>query len=140
MKLHTYLNYGGNCRQAFEFYERHLGGKITMMMKHGEHPNPGNVSPDWKNAILHAHMTLGGTELSAADVPPDRFQPMRSAYLSLSLDSSAEAERVYRLLSDGGQVFMPMEETFFAFRFGMLRDRFGTNWSLMHERPMAEHS
>jgi PhnB protein len=138
MKLHTYLNYGGNCRQAFEFYEKNLGGKITMMMTHGQRPGAGGEVPaDWKNAILHARMNIGGTEISAADVPPDRFQPMRSAYLSLSAGSTDEAERVYRLLSDGGQIFMPMEETFFAFRFAMLRDKFGTSWMILHERPMA---
>ena len=136
MKLNTYLNYGGNCKEAFQFYEKHLGGKITMMMTHGEQPNPANVPPGWKNAILHASMTLGGTDLLAADVPPDRFQPMRSAYLSLALDSIEEAERIYKLLSDGGEIFMPMEETFFASRFAMLRDKFGTSWLLLNRRPM----
>ncbi|MEX1181706.1 MAG: hypothetical protein WEF86_00620 [Gemmatimonadota bacterium] len=71
-----------------------------------------------------------------ADIPPERFQPMRSAYLSLLLDSDEEAERIYALLSDGGELFMPMEETFFAQRFAMLRDRFGTSWMLLHERAM----
>ncbi len=135
MILNTYLNYGGNCKQAFEFYEKHLGGKITMMMAHAEQPNPSNVPPGWKDAILHARIDLGGTQLLGADVPPERFQPMRSAYLSLTVDSIAEAERIYALLSDGGQIFMPMEETFFAFRFAMLRDKFGTSWMIIHERP-----
>jgi PhnB protein len=81
MKLYTYLNYGGNCEQAFRFYEQHLGGKITRMMTHGEQPNGSGVSPEWKNAILHARITLGETELLGADIPLDRFQPMRSAYL-----------------------------------------------------------
>jgi PhnB protein len=135
MQLHTYLNYGGNCQQAFRFYEEHLGGKITMMMKHGEQPNPANVPPGWKDAVLHARMDLGGTELLGADIPPDRFQPIRSAYLSLTVSSTDEAERIYALLSEGGEIFMPMEETFFAFRFAMLRDRFGTSWMLLHPRP-----
>ncbi len=135
MRLHTYLNYGGNCKQAFRFYEQHLGGKITMMMTHGEQPNPPDVSPEWKDAILHARIEIGETELMGADVPPERFQPMRSAYLSLSVDSTDEAERIYKLLSDRGQIFMPMQETFFAFRFGMLRDKFGTSWMILHERP-----
>jgi PhnB protein len=135
MQLHTYLNYGGNCEQAFRFYEEHLGGKITMMMKHGEQPNPANVPPGWKDAVLHARMDLGGTELLGADIPPDRFQPIRSAYLSLTVSSTDEAERIYALLSEGGEIFMPMEETFFAFRFAMLRDRFGTSWMLLHPRP-----
>jgi PhnB protein len=135
MKLYTYLNYGGNCRQAFQFYEQHLGGKVTFMMTHGEQPGASNVSPEWKDAILHARITLGETELLGADIPPDRFQPMRSAYLSLITGSPEEAERVYALLSDGGQIFMPMEETFFAVRFAMLRDKFGTSWMILHERP-----
>ena len=132
MRLLTYLNYGGNCAQAFRFYEQHLGGQITMMMTHGEAPNQGEVPPGWKDAILHARLNIGGTELLGADVPPERFQPMRSAYLTLALDSNEDAERVYALLSDSGQIFMPMQETFFAFRFAMLRDRFGTSWMLMH--------
>jgi len=135
MKLYTYLNYGGNCREAFRFYEQHLGGKITTMVTHGEMPNPSEVPPDWKDAILHARITLGETELMGADIPPGRFQPMRSAYLSLLVDSNEEAERIYGLLSDGGDIFMPMEETFFAFRFAMLRDKFGTSWMILHERP-----
>jgi PhnB protein len=137
VKLYTYLNYGGNCRQAFEFYEKHLGGRITSVATHGEQPEANKVPPDWKNAVLHARIELGDTILLGADIPPDRFQPMRSAYLSLLVDSIPEAERIYALLSDGGQIFMPMEETFFAHRFAMLRDRFGTSWMLLHERASA---
>ena len=139
MKLLTYLNYGGNCEQAFRFYEQHLGGKITMMMTHGQQPNPSEVSPDWKNAILHARISIGQTELMGADVPPARFQPMRSVYLSLIVSSTEEAERIYALLTDGGQIFMPMEETFFAVRFAMLRDKFGTSWMILHERPRPQN-
>ncbi len=80
-------------------------------------------------------MNIGGTELLGADIPPDRFQPIRSAYLSLTLGSDQEADRVYALLSDGGQIFMPMAETFFASRFAMLRDKFGTSWMLLHPKP-----
>lgn len=70
-----------------------------------------------------------------ADMPAERFQPMRSAYLSLTVDSDAEADRVYALLTDGGDIFMAMQETFYATRFAMFRDRFGTSWMLMHPRP-----
>ena len=132
MQLHTYLNYGGNCEQAFQFYEKHLGGKITMLMRHGESPNPLQV-PNWSDKVLHARMNLGGTELLGADIP--QYQPMRSAYLSLTVDSDAEADRIYALLTAGGEVFMKMEETFFASRFAMFRDRFGTSWMLLHPRP-----
>ena len=137
MQLNTYLNYGGNCEQAFRFYEEHLGGTITMLMRHGEQPNAASVDPAWKNAVLHARMTLGGTDLLGADIPPDRFQPMRSAYLTLTVDTVEEAERVYDLLTNGGQIFMKMEETFFASRFAMLRDRFGTSWMILGPRAAA---
>jgi PhnB protein len=136
MKTNTYLNYGGNCAEAFRFYEQHLGGKIGMIMTQGEAPDQSNIPPQMKNAVLHAQMEIGGTRLMASDVSPDRFQPMRSAYLCLSVDSDAEAERIYGLLSEGGQVFMPIQETFFATRYAQLRDRFGTLWMIIHERPM----
>jgi PhnB protein len=136
VQLHTYLNYGGNCEEAFKFYEKHLGGKITMMMRHGEQPGGQSTGPpEWVGKILHARISLGGTELSGADIPRDRFQPIRSAYLSLTLDSDQEANRIFALLSDGGEIFMPMQDTFFASRFAMLRDRFGTSWMLMHPKP-----
>ena len=137
MQLHTYLNYGGNCEPAFTFYEQHLGGTITMLMRHGEQPGPGQVPPEWNGKVLHARMNLGGTELLGADIPPDRFQPMRSAYLSLTVDSIGEAERIYAVLTDGGEIYMKMQETFFAIRFAMFRDKFGTSWMLMHPKPRS---
>jgi PhnB protein len=85
--------------------------------------------------VLHARISIGDTELLGADIPG--AQPMRSAYLSLSVASDSEAERIFSALSDGGEVFMPMQETFFATRFAQLRDRFGINWMIIHERPMA---
>ena len=136
MKLHPYLNYGGNCAEAFHFYEKHLGGKINMMMSHAQMPNPENVPPEMENAIMYACVEIGETLLMGNDVPKERFQPIRSAYLSLSVDSDDDAERIYGLLADGGEVFMPIQETFFATRFAMLRDRFGTSWMILHQRPM----
>jgi PhnB protein len=137
MRLNTYLNYGGNCADAFKFYEEHLGGKIEMMMKHGDMPDPSKVMPEWKDAVLYATITIGDTVLMASDVPPDRWKPMRSAYLALNLASDGDAERLFALLAQGGEVFMPLQETFFATRFAQLRDKFGTSWMLIHERPMG---
>jgi PhnB protein len=136
VKLTTYLNYGGNCEEAFRFYEQHLGGKINFLMRHADIPGGSPAPEAWRDKVLHADMTLGGTSLLGADVGPDRFQPMRSAYLTLTFDNSPEADRVYELLKDGGEIFMPMNETFFAHRFAMLRDRFGTSWMLLHPKPM----
>ena len=135
MKLRPYLNYGGNCAEALKFYEKHLGGKILALMTHEQSPESSGVKPEWKNAILYAHIAIGDSEFMASDVPPERFQPMRSVYLSVSVNSDAEAERLYKLLTEGGEVFMPMQETFFASRFGQIRDRFGTSWMVIHERP-----
>ena len=135
MKLDVYLNYAGNCEQAFRFYEQHLGGEITSITRHDEQPKQASVPSDWKKAVLHARIEIGNTVLMGADIPG--AEPMRSAYLTLRLDSVEEAERVYALLSDGGQIFMKMEETFFASRFALLRDRFGTSWMLLHEKQAA---
>jgi len=129
MKLDIYVNYPGNCKQAFQFYEQHLGGKITMMMTHQENPDAPNVPEDWKNAILHATIEIGGAVLMGADIP--HAEPMRSTYLTLRFSTAEEAEKVYAILGEGGQIFMKMEETFFATRFAMLRDKFGTSWMLL---------
>jgi PhnB protein len=134
MKMNTYVNFAGRCADAFRFYEQHLGAKIGMMMTHGQAPEPSRVKPELKDAVLHGRISIGGTELMGADIPS--AEPMRSAYLSLGVESDAEAERVFKALSDGGEVFMPMQETFFASRFAQLRDRFGINWMIMHERPV----
>ena len=135
MKLNTYVNFAGTCAEAFRYYEKHLGGKVGMMMTHGQAPDQSRVKPEWKDAVLHARISLGGTELMAADIPD--AQPMRSAYLTLGVDSDIDAERIFTSLADGGQVLMPMEQTFFASRFAMLRDRFGTSWMLLHPKPQT---
>jgi len=135
MKLNAFLNFGGNCEQALRFYEQHLGGRITMMMRRAEQGDQPVTWPGWEQSIQFATLDLGETQLMASDVPPDRFQPMRSVYLSLTVDSPAEAERVWKLLTDGGQIFMPLAETFFAVRFGQLRDRFGVSWMILARRP-----
>ena len=137
MRLNTYLNYGGNCAEAFRFYAEHLGARIGMMMKHGEMPDSSKVPPEMKDAVLHAQITIGDSVIMASDVPADRFKPMRSVYLALNVENDAEAERIFKLLADGGEIYMPMQETFFASRYAILRDRFGTSWMIMHERPMG---
>lgn len=133
MKVNTYVNFSGNCAEAFRYYERHLGARVDMMMTHAQAPG-GEVGPDWKDAVLHGRISIGDAELWAADIP--KAEPMRSAYLTLRLDSDLEAERVFSVLSDAGRVLMPIEETFFAFRFGQVQDRFGVNWMIIHERPL----
>lgn len=135
MKLYTHLNFGGNCEDAFRFYEKHLGGKITMIMRQSELPPQVSAPPgSSSDAVIHARMTVAGVELIGNDVPPSYFKPITSSYLFLSVDSDADAETIYAVLSDGGEIGMPMAETFFAPRFGQVRDKFGTLWTIIHER------
>lgn len=135
MKLYTHLNFGGNCEEAFRFHEKHLGGKITMMMKQSELPPQVKRPPHSDNAITHARMNIAGVELIGNDVPPDYFRPVRSSYLYLAVDSPEAADRIYAALAEGGEVGMPIAETFYATRFAQLRDRFGILWTIIHERP-----
>jgi PhnB protein len=130
MRLDIYVNYRGNCEQAFRFYEQQLGGRISGIIRHREQPNP-NIPADWQDKVLHARIAIGTTVLMGADIPS--AEPMRSAYLTLSLDRENDAERVYALLATGGEIFMKMEKTPFANRFAMLRDKFGTSWMLLHQ-------
>lgn len=104
-------------------------------MTHEDTPDSSKVAENWRQAILYARMTIGETDIMASAVPPKRFQPMRSAYHSLTVGSSEEAERTHTQLAEGGETFMPMQETFFASRFSMLRDKFGTSLMIIHERP-----
>lgn len=130
IKLDIYVNYPGHCEKAFQFYEQHLGGKITMMTTHQQ--VPPNFPKEWKNPILHARMEIGGTTVMGADIPG--AEPMRSAYLTIRVDTPEKAEQIYHLLSTDGEIFMKMEKTFFANRFAMLRDKFGTSWMLLNEK------
>lgn len=135
MTLNTYVNFPGTCAEAFRYYERHLGGRVSMMMTHDQAPDQTPVNPDWKRAVLHARVTVGGTELLGADIPG--AEPLRSAYLTLRVDSDSEAERIYAALGEGGRVLMALKETFYASRFAQVQDRFGVNWMILHERPLS---
>jgi PhnB protein len=133
MRCDVYVNYRGTCEEAFRYYEQHLGGKIAGIVRHREQPNP-NIPADWKDKILHAHIEIGSLVLMGADIPD--AEPMRSAYLTLTLDSEADAERVYARLSEGGEIFMKLAKMPFANRFAMLRDRFGASWMLLQQPAM----
>jgi PhnB protein len=134
MRMNTYINFNGTCAEAFRFYEMHLAGEVGMLMTHEQVPDPSRADPEWRKKVLHGRIVIGGSELMAADIP--NAEPMRSAYLTLNVESDEEAERVFSALSDGGKALMPMQETFFASRFGQVRDRFGINWMILHERRM----
>jgi len=108
MKVNTYLNFPGNCQEAMNFYEKNLGAKILMKSTFAEMSSQGapqNLPPGLnRDGIIHARFTLGDTTIMASDGP--KVEPMRSAYLTLSVDSDAEAERIYAALTEGGEIFM----------------------------------
>jgi uncharacterized glyoxalase superfamily protein PhnB/uncharacterized protein YndB with AHSA1/START domain len=130
MKLNPYIFYNGTCKEAFQLYERVLGGKIVMMLTHGETPAAGHVAPEWKDKIIHARMMLGEQALMASDAPPGRFHQPQGFSVNIGVTDPAEAERIFHALAENGKVTMPIGETFWALRFGMLVDRFGIPWMI----------
>ena len=133
MQLNPYLLFNGNCADAFKFYEKCFGGRIEAMMTHEGTPAETQVPANWLKKIIHARMTVGGHVLMGSDAPPDRYAPMKGFAVSLTADKPAEAERIFRALSEKGSVGMPMQQTFFAVRFGMVVDQFGTPWMITCE-------
>jgi PhnB protein len=133
MQLNPYLFFNGNCADAFKFYEKCLGGKIVTMMTHEGTPAAEQVPANWREKIIHARMTVGDQVLMGSDAPPDRYAPMKGFGVSFAVDSPADAERIFKALSEKGAVGMPMQQTFFAVRFGMVVDQFGTPWMITCE-------
>jgi PhnB protein len=130
MRLNTHLSFNGDCEAAFKFYEECLGGKITFMMPYQGSPAAGYVPADWQSKILHATLMVGDSLLQGADAPPTHFQKAQGFSVTLALNDPAEAERIFAALADDGKVDMPLQETFWAARFGMVVDRFGTPWMI----------
>jgi PhnB protein len=136
MQLNPYLTFNGNCEEAFNFYAKVLGGKIEAMVPHEGSPAEGHVPAEWRKKILHARLSLGNQLLMASDAPPGRQEPMKGFSVTLGIEKEDEAERVFHALAKDGSVQMPIQETFWAKRFGMLVDRFGTPWMINCEKPM----
>lgn len=128
MEMNPYLIFDGCCEEAFRFYRDVLGGRIDTMMTHGESPAGGDVPFEWYEKILHARLVAGNNVLMGSDAPPGYFEPAAGMSVALAFDDPAEAERVYKAFAEGGSVRMPMQETFWAARFGMVADRFGIPW------------
>ncbi len=128
MQVTVYLNFDGCCEEAFRFYERCLDGKIEVMMTFGESPMARDFAAEASGRILHASMTVNGLWLMGADVPGGGYEKPQGFAVMLGMSDAAEAERVFAELAEGGAVSLPLQETFWAARYGMVRDRFGTPW------------
>jgi PhnB protein len=138
MQLIAYLSFDGNCEEAFRYYEKQLDGKIEAMIPFADAPagdkNSPGVAPEWKKKIMHASLRVGDAVLMGGDPPPPYYQKPQGVSVSISVDEAGEAERIFNALADGGDVRMPFAETFWAHRFGMCVDRFGTPWMVNCEK------
>ncbi|QDY98997.1 VOC family protein [Nitratireductor mangrovi] len=131
MKFIPYLSFDGRCREAFEFYAKVLGGRIEAMLSHGETPAGAEVSPGWQDKILNAHLVTEAGELMGADSPPEfGSAEQKGVSISIQIEDEARAEAIFNAFADGGTVTMPFETTFWAKKFGMVTDRFGTSWMI----------
>jgi PhnB protein len=135
MRLNPHLTFNGQCEAAFKFYEKCLGGKIVMMMTYGDSPMAEQTPPDWRKNIIHATLALGDQVLTGADTAPERYQKPQGFSVLLNVGATAEADRIFKVLAEKGTVQMPIQETFWALRFGMLVDQFGTPWTINCGRP-----
>ncbi len=129
----TYLNFPGTCEEAFKTYEKLLGGKIGMIMRFSEAPGMP-IDPGFEDKIMHIRMSLGDTALMGSDAPPSRYKQPQGFSVSVSTDDPAGAERIFAGLAQGGSVDMPIQETFWAKRFGMCTDGFGIAWMINCEK------
>ena len=134
MELNPYLSFDGQCEAAFKFYERCLGGRIVAMMTYAGSPMEEQTPSEWRNKIMHARLIVGDRILMGSDAPSDRYEPMKGFSVTLGIDDPKDAERIFHALSENGTVQMPIQKTFWAARFGMLVDQFGTPWMINCER------
>jgi PhnB protein len=137
MQVSAYLNFNGNCEDAFRFYEKALGGKVEAMMPHEGTEAAQHVPAEWRAKIIHARMKIGDSLLMASDAPPDRYSAPKGFSVSLQLKTPAEAERAFHALAEKGTVQMPISKTFFSERFGMVVDRFGIPWMVNCDPQLA---
>ena len=134
MQLIAYLNFAGNAREAMDFYAQALGGKVTQRFTYGESPMAEQCGPASADHVMHSQVEIGGAMLMGADGPPPH--DAGSTCVNIMPDSIEEAERIFAALSQGGSVQCPLEETFWAHRFGLLADKFGKGWLVNCLKPM----
>jgi len=136
MRVNPYLTYAGQCAEAFGLYAEVFGGKIEFMMTHGQMPPEMPAHPGWEDKVMHAHVRFADQDLMGSDAPPAMYEKPQGFSVSVQIDEPAEAERVFAALSAGGATRMPIQETFWAKRFGMCTDRFGIPWMVNCPKPM----
>lgn len=129
--IEPYLFFNGRCEEALEFYRRALGAEIEMIMRYKESPEPpppGRVPPGFEDKVMHASFRVGGTHVMASDGCSNEKARFEGFRLAISVNTEADADRVFKALAQGGQVSMPLSKTFWSPRFGMVTDQYGVGW------------
>jgi PhnB protein len=135
MQWNPYLAFNGQCEAAFKFYERCLGGQIVSMIPYGNTPSAEYVPPDHRGKIMHARLVAGGQVLMGGDAHPGQpFEGVKGCSVAVQVDTPDEAERLFSALAENATILMPLQETFWAARFGMLTDQFGVPWMINCEK------
>jgi PhnB protein len=135
MQLNPHLHFNGDCEEALRFYEKCLGGKITLMLPYEGTPVADRVPAAWCKKILHSELSIGDGRLTAADVPPENYEKPQGFSVTLNIKDPADAERIFHAMSENSAVQLPLQETFWAAQFGMLVDRFGIPWMINCGKP-----
>ena len=134
MQFIPYLDFDGQCREAFDFYATVFKGQITMRMTYGESPMAADMPQETHSRVMHSQLESAGGVLMGADGPP--HDASNRGCVNAQVDTPAEAERIFSALSDGAEIQMPLAETFWAHRFGMLVDRYGKGWMVNCMKPL----
>ena len=128
MDVIPYLHFNGNCAEAFAHYGKLMGGKVIMVSKYSDSPMANDMPAEMRDKIIHIHMQIGNTVLLGSDAPPSHYGKPQVISVSVNVNSTDEADRVFAELAEGGSVTMPIAQTFWSPRFGMCTDRFGVPW------------
>ena len=137
MQLYPHLTFDGQCEVAFKLYEHCLQGKIVFMMPYEGTPMEDQAPPDWRKKISHATFAVGEFMLSGSDALPGKYQKPQGFAVQFNLNDPSETERIFKALAENGTVQMPLQETFWAHRFGVLVDPFGIPWLINCEKAEA---
>jgi len=139
MRISPHLCFDGQCRTAFEAYQRILGGKIQTMLTYGESPMAASTEPQWHDRITHATLILDEIELTGVDMLSGSYRQPQGFFVTLTVSGSPRAEAIFNDLGAGGSIQVPFQKTFWSSGFGVLVDRYGIPWEINtdDERPAA---
>lgn len=138
MTIHPHVVFSGQCKEAFQRYAAILGGKITFSFTYGDTPMAARTPAEWHDKIAHMRLQVGNQMILGADAPPDRYRSPAGCSMMLEVETVDEATRVFNALAEQGQVDMPLQETFWAHRYGSCTDRFGIVWMINCGKPLED--